>query len=166
MARPKVQILRKDILQAPRTADTFYKTALNAKTLCQLEGNMNDRYLVHRMAVAGSRLEVDMAGRALRQLVKPITQAADHAQDLNLSTGREPHLKGHISFNLELAGFLGVPGAGLGEQNEWGGVCYFLLLFNRRRMAETRAAEAALLNGAAGAAGLSGTADNAIREPG
>src|SRR5580700_12037944 len=60
------------------------------------------------MSVSEGGLELNLLRSANRGFVQPVTQTANHFQNLNLPVCQKDNLKQHFAFNLELSPFISV----------------------------------------------------------
>ena len=89
-------------------------------SLRQLEGNVNHRNLVDRLAVSGGRLEADTRGGKPGLFVKPVTEPVDDTQNLDLTLSSKANLKRHVTLDVGFARLLGVLGQRLREHDQRG----------------------------------------------
>src|SRR5260221_8819452 len=67
-------------------------------SVCQSELNTNASWVVHRLALAQSRLEFDLLRSLGRGLIKSMTQATGNAVHLYMSAGQKHHVQHDIAF--------------------------------------------------------------------
>src|ERR1051325_2271233 len=96
---------------APPTAkNSKAKTNLRILLLpsvCQTEFNANASRIVHRLALAQSRLEFNLL-RSLRSgFIEPVSKAADHAVHLHVPAGQKDRSEEHTSLQPKITPFGG-----------------------------------------------------------
>src|ERR1700746_1220340 len=68
-------------------------------SVCQTALHTNASWVVHRLALAQSRLEFDLLRSLGRGLVESMTQATGNAVHLYMSTGQKHHVKHDVAFH-------------------------------------------------------------------
>src|ERR1700746_558967 len=80
-------------------------------SVCQTELNTNASWVVHWLALAQSRLELDLLRSLGRGLIESMTEATGNAVHLSVSTGQKHHVQHHVAFQLQATPFGGVLGS-------------------------------------------------------
>jgi hypothetical protein len=84
-------------------------------SICELKSNAYGRGLIDRLTRAQGGTELDVVGAGDGCLVEAVSQASENALDAGFAHSGEQDLEQDFAFDTQLAGFLGVGRARLGE---------------------------------------------------
>ena len=76
--------------------------------LGQLEGDVNQGGVIHRMPVFFRGLKPDLFGDAFCRLIETMPQPVYYAQYLDLASRQKAHLQSYLTLDAQLSGFRSV----------------------------------------------------------
>src|SRR5579863_5705965 len=76
--------------------------AFRFSSVCQTEFDSNASRVINRLALAQGRLEFDLLSGFRGRLIESVSEAADHAVDLNVAVAQEDHIQHHVAFQFHV----------------------------------------------------------------